>query len=428
MGMAQIVCTDPQYLIANIAAAPPTFFGILGWNWISLTMLALLVSLLMLALANIFANFLRNQQLIVWTKFELFQVIGTAAIFAFMGIIVVGMCTFDMSFLGTNMSPNPYIDQAGKGMNMYEIVDGYFAQLQTIGGLIFAYLMWIIKIINLLAKITWLSNPLGLGMQDSPLESLGQINSIFFFVVGGFFTSLLMMALQMKILNYMSYAIIFYLFPFGIFFRAFEPTRKFGGTLIGLSISFFLFYPILLVFNAFIMNAPLEAVKTDMEDAALAASAHVDNGDMPDGENVLKEYMFNSTADAGAFAIALGAYNQREGTDMHLVLDEGQMMELQAPNAKIVVEASNPDTPVQIENEGGLLKAYMDAQPTPKDGENIAAGISNGAVFLLKPVMFYVVAAVILPIINFIVLVEITRTFTHMFGEEIDVSNLTRMI
>ena len=371
-GLASIVCgQSPAPGIASAfvtpaaGTAPPAAFGILGWGWIPLTFAALMVSLLILALLYIFSNFLRNQQLSTWTKFELFQVIGTAALFAFTGILVTGMCTFDMSFL----DPVHW-----HGMNMYDIVDSYFAQLQQIGGLIFVYLMWIIKMINLLAKITWLSNPLGLGMQDSPLESLGQINSIFFFVVGGFFTSLLMVILQMKILNYLAYAVMYYLFPFGVFFRAFEPTRKFGGTLMGLSLSLFLFYPVILVINAYIMNAPL-------------------NGNPANGQPGLV---------ADVASMAGGA--------------ENNVQNMPGPSSADNIVNEHPD-PNAIDQNTGL-----------STGETIAAGVANGATSLLKPVMFYVVAAVVLPVINFIVLVEITRSMTHIMGEEIDVSNLTRMI
>jgi hypothetical protein len=42
--------------------------------------------------------------------------------------------------------------------------------------------------------------------------------------------------------------------------------------------------------------------------------------------------------------------------------------------------------------------------------------------------MFYIMAAVVLPIINFAVLVEITKGLTKIMGEELDVSNLTRLI
>jgi hypothetical protein len=42
--------------------------------------------------------------------------------------------------------------------------------------------------------------------------------------------------------------------------------------------------------------------------------------------------------------------------------------------------------------------------------------------------MLYFIAAVVLPVINFAVLAEVARALTHLLGEEIDISNLTRMI
>lgn len=360
MGMYEIVCGP---IIPGALQTFPSYFGVLGFGWIGLTMAAMLVSLLILALVYVFANFLRNQPLMTWTKFELFQVIGTAVIFAFTAMLVIGMCSFDVSFL----APDRY-----GGMNMFEIVDNYLASLQKVGGLIFLYLMYVVKLINLLAKITWLSNPLSMGMQDSPLESLGQINSIFFFVVGGFFTSLLLLVLQMKVVNYMAYASLYFLFPFGIFFRAFEPTRKFGGTLIGLCITFLLFYPMMLVFNDFIMYAPIEG----------------------DGVN---------PGISGDLTAALGNANDYISTDA--MNPEG------FPNEEPSLDFSDYAS-------GG----------TPTDVEAISEGVSNGAIFILKPVMFYMIAAVLLPVINFIVLVEVARSFTHLLGEEVDVSNLTRMI
>lgn len=373
IGLEQMVCSTP-----NLVGSGPvsgSVFGILGQSWVGLTLLALLVSLLILALLYVFANFLRNPQLLTWTKFELFQVIGTAAIFAFIGVIVFGMCNFNMSFLDSSPGSH-YIDPStGQGLNMYQIVDNYFTYLEQMGGLIFLYLMYIVKFINLLAKITWLSNPLGLGMSDSPLESLGQINSILFFVVGGFFTSLLLLSLQMKILNFLAIATLTYFFPFGIFFRAFEPTRKFGGMLIGISLSFFLFYPIMIVVNDYIMYAPI-------------------NGDATQGL-------------------------------------AGVMPQLQG-----VVSTANGNTYLpSSSNQGGVVDNNPNNIPTPAQpnnvnnpGPSLAEGIVNGAIFVLKPVMFFMVAAVILPAINFIVLIEITRSLTKVFGEEVDISNLTRMI
>ena len=345
----------------------PTSFGPMGMSWMMLTLMAVMVSLLIMTLVYMFANLLRNQGLITWTKFELFQVLASVVLFLAVWVMMLGACNWDMDFLNARYT----------GMNMYDIVENYFNTLKVMGYYLFACLMYVVKMINLLAKVTWLSNPLGLGMQDTPLESMGQINSIFFFVVGGFFTSMILLWLQMRMMDYMAYAAIFYLMPFGVFFRAFEPTRKFGGTLMGIAITFLLFYPMTIVFNDFIISQSInEEMTNDVPGMGLASTmSNIDGSLTPEGDS------------------------------------------------SVIVAKQLPSDYTQIRNE----------QPQTGDNsfENIAgigASITNGTFLLLRPIMIYVIAAVFLPVINFIVLVEIARALTHLMGEEVDVSNLTRMI
>lgn len=351
--------------IIGSTATFPTQWGILGASWVELTGLALLGSLLMLALVYMLGNLLRNQQLLAWSKFELFQILATAVVVISSIAWVAGMCSFDMTFLDAAhysdpayYPPNPHMD---------DIIQNYFNQIEEVGGLIFYYLMSTIKWINFIAKALWTSNPMGIGSVDSPLESLAQVNSLFFFMMGGYVTSFLLLQLQMRMLNYMAVACIFYLYPLGIFFRAFEPTRAFGGTMIGLSLAMFLFYPIVLVFNDYLIWHQLYD----------PADPHAVKGEL---------YGAIGTADANA----------------------------NKPNAQ-----SLQQNPKQLD-------------PNTAQGKTMRNGLVentvSGVMFLFKPIMVYMIAAVVLPVINFIVVVEITRGLTAMFGEEIDVTNLTRLI
>ena len=347
MPIAEELCRN----IIGPSAAFPKVFGILGGSWIELTGLALLCSFFILVLVNMVANFLRNQQLLAWSKFELFQMLGTVVLVIFSIAWVTGMCSFDISFLN---------QQRYHGMTMDKAINNYFNEMEGVGELLFAYLLFVIKQINFIAKAMWASNPLGVGSTDSPLESLAQINSLFFFMMSGYVTSFLLLQLQMRMLDYMAIASIFYLYPFGIFFRAFEPTRAFGGTLIGIAIAMFLFYPIILVFNDYLISRDVEFIS---------------------GELNYGLHQANDKSDPGNYQLPANG---------------------------------DLDT-VQKLNETGMRTGLV---------ENTAGGV----MFLLKPIMVYFIAAVVLPIINFIVLVEITRGLTHFLGEEVDVSNLTRLI
>jgi len=349
---------------AQIACAPITAYGnsppnsvlggslFPGTSWLELSVLALVVSTIALSLLYMFASFLRNPQLLSWTKFELFQLFGTAVIIVFFGTVLAGMCTFDMSFL----QPARY----APGVSMYDIIDNYFSRLEEVGFLVYGYMMYVTKIMGFLSRVTMLSSPLGIGSNENPMESVGQINSLIFVMLSGFITSFLLLELQMRILDYLAIAIIGFLFPLGIFFRCFEPTRSFGGTLLGISVALFLFYPILMVFNDFVMFATIEDLAGDQTASLRAAAGNVASGNTPSAGQFQNSTAVNMTDPSG--------YN------------------------------------------------------------SFSQGVTGGILFLLKPVLVYVIAAVVLPVLNFIVLVETTRGATAFFGDELDVSNLTRLI
>ena len=352
--LATLAC---QQIPPTEAALKTAGFGILGTSWLELTVMAMVVSLLILALIYMFGNFLRHQQLIAWTRFELFQVFATAMVVMIFIIVLFGACNFDMSILDKSVGSR-YIDPlTGHGLNMFEVTDIYFAALRQLAYLLTDYMMIFGSTVAFLANVTWISNPIGVGSTETPLQSFGQLNNILFLLVSGFVISVMLQIMQQKMLEYIAVAVLWYMFPFGVFFRAFEPTRPFGGTLIGLSIALLFFYPLMLTLNDYVIYAPAASATSDL--TAVLHNANSNTPNLQNGGNVLD----------------------------------------QLPNLK-----------------------------DPTERNNLVSGLSGSMFFLLRPVSVYFFAAIILPVINFIVLVEITRALTRLLGEEIDVSNLTRLI
>jgi hypothetical protein len=337
-------------VIPHVACNQPLGGALLGSDWLLLSVLALTASTLALSIVYMFASFLRNTQLLTWTKFELFQLFGTAVFIAFFATVVAGMCTFDMSWLDSRYHAED---------NMYKIIDNYFSRLEDLGYLLFGYIMYISKLLSYMSRVTVHSSPMGVGSSENPLESMSQLNSLLFVMLSTFVTSFLLLELQMRALDYLAFACLGYLFPMGIFFRCFEPTRSFGGTLLGLSVALFLFYPIIMVFNDYLIYSQISDLQSSVVPQLQSANANVAN---------------NNAANSG---------NAEQGV-----------------------------------TQGFSLSWY----------EGLWGAASAIVLTLFKPIMVYVIAAVVLPIINFIVLVEITRGATAFMGDELDVSNLTRMI
>jgi len=355
--MMQIACNATNAAhAANASNMFPSASGgvLLGSDWLLLSVLALVTSTLALAILYMFASFFRHPQILTWAKFELFQVFGTAVILVFFTSVLYGACSFDMSIIDPARYPH--------GINMYKIIDDYFSKLEAAGYTIFTYIMYISKILTFLSRTTILSSPLGVGSNENPLETMGQITSLLFVMLSGFITSFLLLQLQMRMLDYLAFACLGYLFPLGIFFRCFEPTRSFGGTLLGLSVSLFLFYPIIMVFNDFLIHGQVQNLEKWQKDMNANAAPAVSSG---------------------------------ENTDPTKYMDQ----------VRGIWNLSDPNS-------------Y----------NTFAGRLSNGLLLFINPIMVYFIAAVVLPVINFIVLVEITRGNTAFLGDELDVSNLTRLI
>jgi hypothetical protein len=93
------------------------------------------------------------------------------------------------------------------------------------------------------------------------------------------------------------------------------------------------------------------------------------------------------------------------------------------------VTSGNPPTGSQSLLEGIFHTLFV--LPI-QAGHAIFVGFSDFMMNTILHMMFFVViyfiAAVALPALNFIVLIEMTRGMSRLFGEEIDVTNLTRLI
>lgn len=81
----------------------------------------------------------------------------------------------------------------------------------------------------------------------TPLANLQGISNVIFSQLTTSQFLLVMLMLQLQILTFISQNAIQVLFPLGLLFRSFFATRKLGGFLVALSLSFFLLYPIFIL-------------------------------------------------------------------------------------------------------------------------------------------------------------------------------------
>ncbi|HQT45002.1 MAG TPA: hypothetical protein PLO51_03430, partial [Candidatus Micrarchaeota archaeon] len=165
--------------------------------------------------------------------------------------------------------------------------------------------------------------------------------------------------------DYINIATLNFILPVGIFFRAFAPTRQFGGAMIGLALGLFIFYPLMLVFNDYAIRDAMNQTRADTVDKIVG--------------------------------------NYQSGY----------------PTNQASAETARSDA------TGNLL-----SQATPDSSGNIQAAqnVSTMVYGIVRIAFNVFIASVVLVAINFAVLITVVKELSKLFGEEVDVASLTRMI
>lgn len=397
------------------------FENALGGDWLSLVFLGLLGMLLLLAVVYLVSQLLRIPKMEAWARFEIFQVFATAALAIFISGVLFGMCHWDSTFMyGPNGGASTELIQESKelcGMadakefTPYCSAQSYLLKVKNRGDNIFQMLIGMNYVLSYLFKATWNSSPMGIGFTVEPLAGFNQLMNVFMVAISGFIVSYLTVLVQMRVLDYFLIAVPYYFLPLGLLMRTFAPTREFGGAVVGFAIASVFFYPMLLTLNDAILFAPFDAFSDDA--SALANAAY--SGDTSAFEAYLRaagelppdviEKGISPIAGAQELEKAFGSYSGKVDAS-GLNVEDGD-----APVSSISKYFTEPD---------GQTPNMLAAGRTWELGEFIFK--------LLQIVFMYSIAAVILPIINFLLYIEIARELTHVLGTQMDLTNLTRMV
>lgn len=370
----------------------PTVFGLdvsLGGSWLGFAFVAMMAGTMVLTMLFFLSQLLHNGKLEAWVKFEFFQVLATAVLAGLIAASIWGMCTFDASILDTARYRSGDYQSCSTTVNgqmsvpPYCIAQKYLWHMRAIGQDIFQALMALNYVFSYMFKMVWESRPLGIGYTIEPLAGFQQLQNLFLIGISGFVVSFLSVIIQQKVLDYMLIAMPFFFMPIGIVLRSFPVTREFGGAVMALVISSLFFYPLLIVFNDVMLYSEMQDLQTGraLDPAFKQAMASMNRANW----------------DKGTSTSATGLADYQKAGDY-------------------ISTGLTPDFR-SIPWQGGTLP--------------IQEEMKEMSYFIFWPwqvVMVYVIAAVVLPLINFIVYVEIARGFSKLLGAELDLTNISRMI
>ncbi len=345
----------------------------------------------------------------------------------------------------------------------YCAAQGYLSKVEKRGADIFQSLIGLNAVLSYLFRMTWESRPLGIGYTLEPLAGFQQLQNIFLVGVSGFMVSFLSLIIQERILDFMLVSVPFFFMPLGLLLRGFSPTREFGGALVGFSIASLFFFPLILMLNDLVIYSSLDEVTRQAPalNAALFPNATkvltipgaVDlstygNGDtlgdastsafeittiLDQGQDRL---VFDSATSGKRYMARLetsGGAQQTVVYQLNSLFDPSQSGSLINMNSGLYQDQqdSNGDWAPRTDSATNKSISYFTGPDPSAPNEPVSPASKELATAIFWPVemvMIFSMASILLPIINFLIYIEMARQLTRMFGAEMDLSNLTRMI
>ncbi len=254
---------------------------------------------------------------------------------------------------------------SGYGDDFFSVSKGYLDWTKEKTKETHAYLAIINSVVGIAIGGDFASMPGGIGIKLVPFRGVQYILGVFSTLMTTLSIALLTLLAEIQVLRYIELGMLNIFFPLGLVLRCFWPTRAFGGVLMGIAVALFVFYPFMLVLNDAIIHEPLANVTAELNDSL---------------------------------------YNPATG------------MITRPPKEAAVEELMIGDLSADSTTVWSKITGIPGAA---------AQGIWG---LVLRATTIIVVGAMLLTAVDFIIVVAAAREISRLLGEEVDVSNLTRMI
>ncbi len=338
-------------------------------DWVLVSIVAILTSFILIAIVYMAAHLVSSQELIAWAKNEFMQNIAVTIMF---GILIVFF-----SFLDTMLIPGITANSLGgpydlTGNNMFTAAESYLVNLTAIFVSEFTALLYLNVAMGLFQDATIRVMPMGIGFMIQP----GSLFTPLFHFVGYAlnFLGIAMWAVQLQfaILQFSKMYMFHVFLPLGIVFRSLPFTRSVGAALIAVALAFYVVYPLTFLLNMAIFD---------------------------NHYSIVNHPLLITTLNAQIFQFSEGDI-LNTGTPLDLI-------NLMWFIAKLI------------------LSVGLNAVALPLHMCFMLFG--DGAII---EEMFYsiVVFTMILPIINVFITLTFARGFANIFGADVDLSSITRLI
>jgi len=231
--------------IPQATGAFAAFVQFLG-GWEAAAGLALMVSAILLAMIYMFSVLFRNDGLRNYVKVELSELVVTCILIAFIVAGVHAAADLKFSFI----LPSGASSGISNDLTIYNMTESYFletdqamAQWLELNYIMGAYL-------DTMASATPYARSLGIGIVAAPLAGLASpFKQLIYNMSTALAVAFIINYAQLAVYLFALAASLHYYIPLGVILRSFTPTRRVGGALIGIGLTFLFMFPVLYSFN-----------------------------------------------------------------------------------------------------------------------------------------------------------------------------------
>ncbi|MCI0504320.1 hypothetical protein L0Y65_06465 [Candidatus Micrarchaeota archaeon] len=233
------------------------------WSYAGMAAAALGISAVILAFIYVWGSLFRNAQLHAYVKSELYELVVTAIMIPMIYGAVAAMGSLTLgSFVPAELIPvdNTPLTSVGTTENtlIYDATAQYYQRVENdmSGWLEMNYI--INMYVDQVASVTPYARPLGIGLVASPLAGFASpLKQLLYQMTVALALAFVINHAQLVVYVFSLQAFLKYYLPLGIFLRAFVPTRRLGGTIIGVALAFLFVFPAVSVITYTMFYSPL---------------------------------------------------------------------------------------------------------------------------------------------------------------------------
>lgn len=253
-----IAMLTPNQIVDGSAGLAGSSVGL--WPYAALAAGALGVSIVILGFLYIWGSMFRNPNMMAYVKSELYEVALTAILIPIIYASVAAMGGLTLgAFVPAELIPQ---DSSGVGTNdatlIYQATADYYQRVENdmSGWLEMNYILNIY--VDQTASITPYARPLGVGLVASPMAGFASpLKQLLYQMSVALALAYVINHAQLVVYIFSLQAFLKYYLPLGIFLRAFTPTRRIGGTIIGVAVTFLFVFPAISVITYAMFYSPL---------------------------------------------------------------------------------------------------------------------------------------------------------------------------